>query len=72
MILPMGFGMNTKLKKLREDGYTFDPEDEPVLYKLNETLPPYGLNDGMGLPWMTIAFYCLFMYSGMGLSRWKA
>lgn len=61
-----------EIKKLREDGYTFDPKDEPVLYKLNETLPPYGLNDGMGAALDDNSFLLPFMYSGMGLSRWKS
>lgn len=61
-----------EIKKLREDGYTFDEADEQVLYELNRTVPPYGLNDGMGTALDDDSFLMPFMYSGMGLSRWKS
>lgn len=61
-----------EIDKLREDGYTFDESDEPVLYELNRTVPPYGLNDGMGTALTDDSFLMPFMYSGMGLSRWQS
>lgn len=61
-----------EIEKLREDGYTFDASDEPVLEQLNQTLPPYGLNDGMGTALWENSFLMPFMYSGMGLSRWQS
>ncbi len=61
-----------EIQKLREDGYTFDEKDEPVLYELNRTIPPYGMNDGMGAALDDDNYLMPFMYSGMGLSRWKS
>ena len=46
----IGFGKwdKSEIDALREDGYSFDPADEPVLYALNKEIPPYSLQDGIG------------------------
>ena len=37
-----------EIDALRADGYTFDEADEQILSRLNETTPPFSLNDGVG------------------------
>lgn len=61
-----------EIEELRKDGYTFNPEDEPILYELNKRLPPYSSSDGIAeAVWEEFYMYN-FLRSGMGSARWTS
>ena len=61
-----------EIKALREDGYTFNREDEPILYKLNEEHAPYSINDGVAQALFEGTELMPFMRSGMGSAKWTS
>ena len=61
-----------EIDALREDGYGFDPEDEPILFKLNAEMPPFSLQDGVGEVVDDDSHLYPFQKSGLALARWKS
>ena len=59
-----------EIDALRADGYTFDEADEQILSRLNETTPPFSLNDGVGQVIDDDSPLMPFLRSGMALSQW--
>ncbi len=67
-----GMWDQSEIDALREDGYPFDPADEPVLAELNRTVPPFSLNDGMAQVVNDDTYLLPFMKSGLALMRWRS
>lgn len=62
----------SEIKALREDGYTFDPEDELILHELNKKLTPYSINDGVAEILTEDSELMPFLHSGMGSAKWTS
>ncbi len=61
-----------EIQALRADGYTFNTEDEPVLYQLNTEHAPYSINDGVAQALFETSKLMPFMHSGMGSAKWTS
>lgn len=61
-----------EIQALREDGYTFNPEDESTLYQLNSEHAPYSINDGVAQALFETSTLMPFMHSGMGSAKWTS
>lgn len=61
-----------EIDALREDGYSFNPEDEAVLFKLNQEIPPYSLQDGVAEVVDEDSKILPFQKSGLALARWRS
>ena len=65
-----GIWDKTEIDALRAEGYLFDEKDEAALYELNETLKPFGLNDGVAEAIRDAEDFVNFMKIGITLPPW--
>lgn len=59
-----------EIEALKKDGYGFYG-DEEELFKLNESVPPYGFSDGIAEVLSEDSFLMPFLRSGMSLVKWE-
>ena len=59
-----------EIEALKKDGYGFYG-DEEELFKLNESVPPYGFSDGIAEVLSEDSFLMPFLRSGMALVKWE-
>lgn len=67
----VGMWDKSEIDSLREEGYFFSEEDEKELYRLNETLKPYGLFDGVAEVVVGNERLLNFLMAGVCVPPWK-